>query len=229
MAGPAHHDTVVYDASDLTEEALQGMLGHLQSACPSARHLNRSAVEGYSTPARAAFERSFEARAAERVRDRRDRRDDSGTVTSCADTDGGRCSCSVGLIGDHFFYLGPHSQQNGRYGIQHMVNVLVEADAIYRESVFDGLTGLGFVVHSAVIYATTGGGNPTPASNYPDGSTYLNAVTNGLRDRYADACTTIVFTHRDFEEGILGMAWVAEPTGYDIHGYIRPPPNIVPA
>jgi hypothetical protein len=58
-----------------------------------------------------------------------------------------------------------------------MVNVLVEADAIYRESVFDGLTGLGFVVHSAVIYATTGGGNPTPASNYPDGSTIHSPTT----------------------------------------------------
>lgn len=208
ISAPTHHDTVVYDVSDMTDEALAIVRGNFKASCPAA-NLNRSAILGYNTPERVKFETQFKERASKRSK--RERRDDA--VEHCLDSSGGRCSCSVGLVGDHFFYLGPHSQQNVKYGIQHMVNVLVEADAIYRGTNFGGVTGLGFVVHSAVIYPTTAGGNPTPGSNYPDGSTYLNAVTNGLRDRYTDACTALVFTHRDFHEGILGMAWVAETTG----------------
>jgi len=206
---PSYHDTVVYRADDMTDEALAGLRGHAEATCSAAAHFNRTRIEGYNSSGRAAFEASFiERKASTLDRKRRD------TPQHCDDSMGGRCSCSVALLGDHFFFAGPHAQQNTRYGIQHMVNVLVEADKIYRDTDFGGIDNIGFVVHSAIIYTSSGGGNPTPGSNYADGSTFLNAVTNGLRDRYIDACTSMLFTHRDFQEGILGMAWVAEPSGY---------------
>eukprot|EP00038_Savillea_parva_P005852 m.160320 g.160320 ORF g.160320 m.160320 type:complete len:827 (+) comp11930_c0_seq1:1761-4241(+) len=209
---PEHHDTVIYNADDLTNETMDKLLGNYRASCPSASGMNRSAIDGYDTPQRAAFEASMTAKAAEQRR--RTRRNSGTAPQECNDSMGGRCSCGVALVGDHFFYMGPHAQQNAQYGIQHMINVLVEADAIYRKTDFDGVTGLGFVVHSAVVYPTSAGGNPTPGSNYPDGTTYLNAVTNGLKNRYTDTCTSLVFTHRDFQEGVLGMAWVAEENGY---------------
>ena len=67
---------------------------------------------------------------------------------------------NLGSIGSVFVVLGvlvlthacANTRLRPRYGIQHMVNVLVEADAIYRTTEFNGMTGLGFVVNSAIVY-----------------------------------------------------------------------------
>lgn len=112
IIAPEHHDTVVYNADDLTIEALHGMAGHLDSACPISG-LNRTAVIGYNETERAMFEQNRAAAAtaaANKAEQRRGRR----ATEHCDDTAGGKCSCSVALIGDHFFYRGPHAQQNVR-------------------------------------------------------------------------------------------------------------------
>ena len=51
------------------------------------------------------------------------------------------CSCDMALVGDYDFYTGPHAQEDKFEAIQHMVNVVVEADQIFRETDFDGVHG----------------------------------------------------------------------------------------
>ena len=126
-----------------------------------------------------------------------------------------KCSCDVALVGDYEYYMGPNCDQDASFGIQTMVNLVVGANKIYRETNFDGMTGLGFVVQSAHIYSSTAApGNPTPHESYASGATYLNAVTTGLENNFTEVCSSMVFTHRDFHEGILGMAWVASDQGF---------------
>lgn len=215
---PADHDTVVYNSDDLTEEALQGMQRALQGAGCPVEGLSITESDVYNATERAEFEtatsRKYAEWSAKQSSRARRQTDAASEPVDCDAEGGGQCSCSVALLGDHFFFNGPHALQNVRYGIQHMVNVLVEADAIYRATDFDGVTGLGFVVHSAIVYTTAWSGNPTSKDVYVDGTAYLNAATTNLKNRFTNVCTSIVFTHRDFEEGLLGMAWVADQNGY---------------
>ena len=37
-------------------------------------------------------------------------------------------------------------------------------------------------------------------------------------DNFDDFCLSYIFTHRDFDDGILGLAWVASPTGMCLSG-----------
>lgn len=135
----------------------------------------------------------------------------------CRDWDTPACSCDMAMVGDYDFFTGPHAQEDRFEAIQHMVNVIVEADQIFRETDFDGVTGLGFIIRSATLHVSREDSmNPVPAVTYGDGSgaDFLEAVTNGLGLQYRDVCTVQLFTYRDFEEGILGMAWVGQPGGY---------------
>jgi len=206
---PDHHDTAVYRDSDLTAAALAGFEHAMRGSC-TATAAARSSSPHYNSTARQAHESEHRARHAAWVTEGRRRRSEP---QHCSDSSGMQCSCAVGLVGDLEFYVGPNAQRNVAYGIQYMVNVLLAADQIYRATDFDGMTGLGFVVHSAIIY-TSRSGSPVPLQYYESGNTFLNALTSGLNQRYRDACHVMLFTHRDFQQGLLGMAWVADATGY---------------
>ena len=133
----------------------------------------------------------------------------------CVQIGASRCSCDIALVGDYKYFTGPNCDQDANFGIQNMVNLVVGANKIYRETNFGGMTGLGFVVQSATIYSSQAApGNPTPRTSYSSGSNYLTAVTAGLEANFTEVCSSMVFTHRDFHEGILGMAWVASSEGF---------------
>lgn len=213
----AHHDTCVYDVESMTPEAMFGMNAEVNnifqhSKCSGVIPPTTNATQD---PARAAFEaartQAHDEWSVKVAREERSRRD---APTHCADMADRKCSCDMALLGDYEYYLGPNTQEHVEYGMQHMVNVLVEANTIYKNTNFGGTIGLGFVVHSIHIYTSRGSDNPVPKASYGGGSEFLNAVTTGLNSEFAEVCSCMMFTHRDFEEGVLGMAWVSDSNGF---------------
>eukprot|EP00039_Didymoeca_costata_P027817 m.19246 g.19246 ORF g.19246 m.19246 type:complete len:758 (+) comp6522_c0_seq1:69-2342(+) len=202
---PDGHDTVLYNVEDMTEEAFAGL----------------------QAPNHCGNEDKFKQKQQNRTLPKRNisipepmtqsRVERSSSVPDCRDFSSPKCSCDMALVGDTEFLEGPHAQGDVNEAIQHMVNVVIEADQIFRQTVIGGMTGLGFVIGSAVIYADREAYNhPAPLSKYGDGggADFLDAVTSGLGYKYRDYCTVQLFTFRDFHEGLLGMAWVGQPGGY---------------
>eukprot|EP00040_Diaphanoeca_grandis_P034899 m.218049 g.218049 ORF g.218049 m.218049 type:complete len:795 (-) comp33250_c0_seq3:266-2650(-) len=216
---PSHHDTAVFPMDSLTMEAMHGLGDHTSSACPvKGAHANNTSNNTSNNTRGASsvndipsFMKSMRQSESLSLQERQRRSD----PIDCLTTTNKRCSCNVALVGDYEFYTGPNCNKHLEYGIQHMVNLVIGANKIYRQTNFDGMKGLGFVVGSAQIFETrTAFGNPTPRYNYDSGSEFLNAVTDGLANNFTDMCSSMLFTHRDFQEGILGMAWVASNNGF---------------
>ena len=221
---PSHHDTVVYLSEHISPSMLNGVgnAGGADGFSPCGGHHGSSS--SYEK-VRAIQKTNMTVDASRQVTrvDREPADDgDAGSRTrratgDCRDWDRPACSCDMAMVGDYDFYTGPHAQEDKFEAIQHMVNVVVEADQIFRGTSFDGVTGLGFIIRSATLHTSRSDSeNPVPLVTYGDGSgaDFLEAVTNGLGLRYKDVCTVQLFTYRDFEEGILGMAWVGQPGGY---------------
>lgn len=262
------HDTVIYAVDDIHAEALRGY--------SSSAGMTSCGIEHGDDSPHAELRRRQRRRMGERAVRTAGNRAGGDDVSSaqggyeagstaddpvnCLDIDDPKCSCTVNLIGDYEFFLGPHSQKEvrsmfcafffmlcniasyitssftqrkidpsssnyprknalphsltSRFGLQHMINVLVGSNKIYRETNFGGLKGIGFVVKSATVYTYRGGGNPVPHEEYGGAVDFLDAVTDGLRDRSENVCNSMLFTHRDFSQGVLGMAWVSDERGY---------------
>ena len=112
-----------------------------------------------------------------------------------------------------------------------MINMLMASDAIYYNSEFGDLTGIGSVVREVTVFTDSGNGNPVgkPAGSYEgaDGAVdYLEEFGRGagVQSDLADSCLGVMFAHRDFNGGTLGLAWVSEANnnaGICADGYAR--------
>lgn len=155
----------------------------------------------------------------------RSRRSDNGGGADGADGGSskkvvcsGACSCPVSLYCDQTFFQGPYGEGNEGLASQNMINMLMASDAIYYASDFGDLTGIGSIVREVTVYTNGEGGNPVglPAGSYegPEGATkYLEDFGKGaaVQADLADSCLGVMFAHRDFNGGTLGLAWVSEP------------------
>lgn len=225
------HDTYLYRADDLTEEhkKLLESAGH---TCGTrygdliAKHKNRTFLPphfGLDAPVSSDEpepEWLADPKRADELRGRRayaDQQRARRQAVDCRMADKGMCSCDIALVGDHMFFAGPNGQGNEHDAIQYMVNVLIETDALYRSTIFSDTYGFGFVIRSAEVFTDNSDNNPLNHNFGPgDGGLMLEAVTDNLGRfaRFNKVCTTHVFTHNDFNEGILGFAWVGQPGGY---------------
>ncbi len=128
------------------------------------------------------------------------------TATPCE----GPCACSIVLLADPSFFTGPDGRSNVDYAISVMVNRMNIVNDIYANTEFSGVTGYRFLIKGATVFQTAGSaGNPVAAATYTDASKYLEAFSKG--GSWKSSCLAHMFTYREFDGGILGLAWVGNP------------------
>lgn len=119
--------------------------------------------------------------------------------------------CQVRVVGDHLFLAndGGGSIANA---MSEMATIISAVQDIYSNTDFDGNNspdGVQPVVASLEVFEQS-------RPNYQFGRSVI-AVNDFLdlwsQEDQSGFCLAILLTHRDFNNGVLGLAWVAEPSG----------------
>ncbi|EGD75708.1 hypothetical protein PTSG_07825 [Salpingoeca rosetta] len=114
----------------------------------------------------------------------------------------GKCTCPVTVIADFKFFQALGSRRNDV--VAAMVAHINEADTLFRRTVFGDTYGLGFAVGRVVVYEDSGAPSPVNGGAYT-ADAFLQAFST---KQWSGSCLAHVFTHRDFADGVLGLAWV---------------------
>lgn len=126
-------------------------------------------------------------------------------------------SCNVHLVADHMFY-----EQIGRKSTQETVSELVyrlgDADVIFRATDFneDGFgDNIGFTISKITIFTSN------ISNKLGDESLSVNDYLDEFSQYdFNEYCLAVAFTNRDFNGGVLGLAWVANSSIYGPAGGI---------
>lgn len=119
--------------------------------------------------------------------------------TECTD----KCTCSMTLVCDQTCFQGPFVQGDSYQALVMMASTISKVDTIYRATNFSGKTGIGLTVKNILVYQSASESAVPAASYTPD--TLLRAFS--ARD-WTSVCLSMLFVHRDFRNGVLGLAWV---------------------
>ncbi|XP_057687379.1 disintegrin and metalloproteinase domain-containing protein 10 [Corythoichthys intestinalis] len=110
--------------------------------------------------------------------------------------------CQLLIQADHFFY----NYYGSREAVIAQISSHVQAvNAIYQITNFNGIRNIGFMVKRIIINSTnTQRDNPFRFANIGvEKFLELNSEQN-----HDDYCLAYLFTDRDFDGGVLGLAWV---------------------
>ncbi|XP_051919737.1 disintegrin and metalloproteinase domain-containing protein 10 isoform X1 [Hippocampus zosterae] len=116
-------------------------------------------------------------------------------------------TCQLYIQTDHLFY----KYYGTREAVIAQISSHVQAmNSIYQITDFKGIRNIGFMVKRIRINTTNDQtDNPFRFPNIGvEKFLELNSEQN-----HDDYCLAYVFTDRDFDEGVLGLAWVASPAG----------------
>uniref|UniRef100_A0A674NF73 Disintegrin and metalloproteinase domain-containing protein 10 n=1 Tax=Takifugu rubripes TaxID=31033 RepID=A0A674NF73_TAKRU len=118
-------------------------------------------------------------------------------------------TCQLFIQTDHFFY----KYYGTREAVVAQISSHVKAiNSIYQVTDFKGIRNISFMVKRIRINTTdveTDRSNPFRFANIGvEKFLELNSEQN-----HDDYCLAYVFTDRDFDDGVLGLAWVGAPSG----------------
>ncbi|XP_077084696.1 disintegrin and metalloproteinase domain-containing protein 10 isoform X2 [Siphateles boraxobius] len=118
-------------------------------------------------------------------------------------------TCQLFIQTDHLFY----KYYGTREAVIAQISSHVKAiDSIYQSTDFQGIRNISFMVKRIKINTTTDEldhSNPFRFANIGvEKFLELNSEQN-----HDDYCLAYVFTDRDFDDGVLGLAWVGAPSG----------------
>ncbi|XP_066509117.1 disintegrin and metalloproteinase domain-containing protein 10-like [Hoplias malabaricus] len=85
-------------------------------------------------------------------------------------------------------------------------------NSIYQNTDFQGIRNIGFMVKRIKINTTEDERNPNNPFRFPNIGVEKFLELNSEQD-HDNYCLAYVFTDRDFDDGVLGLAWVGAPTG----------------
>ncbi|XP_041354185.1 disintegrin and metalloproteinase domain-containing protein 10-like [Gigantopelta aegis] len=124
-------------------------------------------------------------------------------------------SCNIHLIADHLYFKHVGSMNYGST-VEAMTTSVFEADTIFRSTDFDGDgygDNIGFVVGNITIYSDP----HEPGYQLQDEDLTVHHYLNRFSEYdFSSHCLGVGFTYRDFENGVVGLAWVANsnPLGH---------------
>lgn len=93
--------------------------------------------------------------------------------------------------------------------IDHISNHVMAVNSIYSSVDFDGDStpdGIGFSIKRIKIHDDT----TAPGYKYADNLGVVSMLALHSEENYDSFCLSYIFTHRDFNDGILGLAWTAD-------------------
>lgn len=119
-------------------------------------------------------------------------------------------TCQLYIQTDHLFYK--------RYGetreavIAQISSHVKAIDTIYQSTDFMGIRNISFMVKRIRINTTADEKDPSNPFRFPNIGVEKFLELNSEQN-HDDYCLAYVFTDRDFDDGVLGLAWVGAPSG----------------
>jgi disintegrin and metalloproteinase domain-containing protein 10 len=125
--------------------------------------------------------------------------------------------CNLKVVADYKFVMalttGPSDNDRMTQAIGILRNIITTGSNIFAKTDFDGngpADNIHFVVLEFVINVTAPDSNSPFANDFIGVEAFLNAHSE---NNYNDFCLSYLFTYRDFDGGVLGLAFVASTTG----------------
>ncbi|XP_061610773.1 disintegrin and metalloproteinase domain-containing protein 10 [Phyllopteryx taeniolatus] len=116
-------------------------------------------------------------------------------------------TCQLLIQADYLFY----SYYGSREAVIAQISSHVQAiNAIYQITDFNGIRNIGFMVKRIRINTTN---EKMDNPFYPNNIGVERFLEINSEQNHDDYCLAYVFTDRDFADGVLGLAWVAAPSG----------------
>ncbi|XP_068131621.1 disintegrin and metalloproteinase domain-containing protein 10 [Hyperolius riggenbachi] len=119
-------------------------------------------------------------------------------------------TCQLYIQTDHLFFK--------RYGetreavIAQISSHVKAIDTIYQSTDFMGIRNISFMVKRIRINTTADEKDPSNPFRFPNIGVEKFLELNSEQN-HDDYCLAYVFTDRDFDDGVLGLAWVGAPSG----------------
>uniref|UniRef100_A0A6I8N3B4 Disintegrin and metalloproteinase domain-containing protein 10 n=1 Tax=Ornithorhynchus anatinus TaxID=9258 RepID=A0A6I8N3B4_ORNAN len=118
-------------------------------------------------------------------------------------------TCQLYIQTDHLFF----KYYGTREAVIAQISSHVKAiDTIYQSTDFSGIRNISFMVKRIKINTTSDERDPTNPFRFPNIGVEKFLELNSEQN-HDDYCLAYVFTDRDFDDGVLGLAWVGAPSG----------------
>nr|XP_005998791.1 PREDICTED: disintegrin and metalloproteinase domain-containing protein 10 [Latimeria chalumnae] len=118
-------------------------------------------------------------------------------------------TCQLYIQTDHLFY----KYYTTREAVIAQISSHVKAiDTIYQTTDFRGIQNISFMVKRIRINTTHDEKVPSNPFRFPNIGVEKFLELNSEQN-HDDYCLAYVFTDRDFDDGVLGLAWVGAPAG----------------
>ncbi|XP_071788946.1 disintegrin and metalloproteinase domain-containing protein 10-like isoform X2 [Asterias amurensis] len=119
-------------------------------------------------------------------------------------------TCELYIVIDHTFFK-EVADSDVSMAIAEVAFHIAEADSVYRATDFDAdgiADNVGLAIGGATIFESESAQNYLISQEYQDAYRFLSDFS--LYD-FSSYCMGLAFTYRDFNEGILGLAWMGYP------------------
>ncbi|XP_057190752.1 disintegrin and metalloproteinase domain-containing protein 10 isoform X2 [Triplophysa rosa] len=118
-------------------------------------------------------------------------------------------TCQLFIQTDHLFY----KYYSSREAVIAQISSHVKAiDSIYQSTDFQGIRNISFMVKRIRINTTEDTKDPSNPFRFANIGVEKFLELNSEQN-HNDYCLAYVFTDRDFDDGVLGLAWVGAPSG----------------
>ncbi|XP_053532755.1 disintegrin and metalloproteinase domain-containing protein 10 [Ictalurus punctatus] len=118
-------------------------------------------------------------------------------------------TCQLFIQTDHLFY----QYYRTREAVIAQISSHVKAiDSIYQSTDFQGIRNISFMVKRIRINTTSDETDRTNPFRFPNIGVEKFLELNSEQN-HDEFCLAYVFTDRDFDDGVLGLAWVGAPSG----------------
>ncbi|XP_061482059.1 disintegrin and metalloproteinase domain-containing protein 10-like [Rhineura floridana] len=118
-------------------------------------------------------------------------------------------TCQLYIQTDHLFFR----YYGTREAVIAQISSHVKAiDTIYQSTDFSGIRNISFMVKRIRINTTQDEKDPSNPFRFPNIGVEKFLELNSEQN-HDDYCLAYVFTDRDFDDGVLGLAWVGAPSG----------------
>lgn len=137
-------------------------------------------------------------------------------------------TCPLLLVADHRFFTHMGRGEESTT-LNYLIELIDRVDDIYRNTSWDQeFTGYGVQIQQIIIEKTPTAappgqshfnmeGSPVPGRDVWDVKRLLEQFSLDIAEKASNACLAHLFTYQDFDEGTLGLAYVA-PAKLDIPG-----------
>ncbi|KAM9493089.1 disintegrin and metalloproteinase domain-containing protein 10 [Clarias gariepinus] len=118
-------------------------------------------------------------------------------------------TCQLFIQTDHLFFKYYRTREAV---IAQISSHVMAIDSIYKKTDFQGISNISFMVKRIRINTTSDELETTNPFRFPNIGVekFLELNSEQNHDEY---CLAYVFTDRDFDDGVLGLAWVGAPSG----------------